>query len=84
MWEKVRARKHAPEAVFPATFRKGTDGDGDGDGDGGEMGYMLFGTVHYTLRTGEEKEMAWAGHARLREAAEGKLAYTYYRVYIQP
>lgn len=62
MWEKVKARKHTVQKVFPAFFPKPLTGSVGGDG----LEFMLYGTVVYQLReTGEEDKMGWAASAEL-------------------
>lgn len=79
MWEKVQARQHTVDQVFPATF--------NGQGGGGEVELMLHGCVVYKLKgssEGEEAKVDWAGRARLtRAAGGGEWKFAYYRVYLQ-
>jgi hypothetical protein len=79
MWEKVQARRHTVDQVFPGTFGGGGGGD--------EVELMLYGDVVYKLKEsseGEEAKVDWAGRARLRRAAGGGgWKFAYYRVYLQ-
>lgn len=90
MWEKVKARKHTVQKVFPAVFPSSEVEDG--------LGFMLYGTVVYKLgETGEEDKMDWAASAELisRPRKDGELSMTKkgntspyvfgrYRVYLSP
>lgn len=81
MWEKVKARKHSPYQVFPASF-------GAVAAEGEEVvELMLYGDVVYRLKesaNGEEATVDWAAHARLVRAPGAKeWKFAYYRVYLQ-
>lgn len=81
MWEKVKARKHSPCQVFPASF-------GAVAAEGEEVvELMLYGDVVYRLKesaNGEEATVDWAAHARLVRAPGAKeWKFAYYRVYLQ-
>lgn len=80
MWEKVEARKHTVNKVFPASFREGGDADAD------EIELMLFGNVEYSLKgaqgDGGAAAVDWAGYAKLKRTA-GEWKFAYYRVYLQ-
>ncbi|KAK3947570.1 hypothetical protein QBC32DRAFT_318687 [Pseudoneurospora amorphoporcata] len=81
MWEKVKARKHTVQKVFPAfAHPQPRTSTGAGAMDDDVLEFMVYGTVDYTLReteTGEEKKeekMDWAAHAKLirRDDAAGQ------------
>lgn len=75
MWDKVAARKHTVDKVFPVSF----------SGKEGEVELMMYGNVAYRFKEsagGAEDTVDWAGYARLvRAGKEWKFAY--YRVYLQ-
>lgn len=70
MWEKVAARKHEPIKVLESSFGEQ------------ETEYAIFGDLTYELKTGEKQSVTWAANMILKEV-EGKLKFSYYRVYIQ-
>lgn len=75
MWEKVEARKHTVDKVFPVSFGGRED----------EVELMMYGNVVYKLKgaaEGAEDTVDWAGYARLVRAA-GEWKFAYYRVYLQ-
>lgn len=80
MWEQVVARRHRPQKVFESAFSGGSSTPATGQE--GRPEYMLFGEVDYELRTGEKQTAGWAGHAILTEV-DGRLKFSYYRVWIQ-
>ncbi|KAI0002833.1 hypothetical protein F4779DRAFT_622065 [Xylariaceae sp. FL0662B] len=69
MWDKIGARKHKPEKIFPASFKPG------------EIEYMLYGSLDLTTKDGEKRAVSWAGHAVLKEV-EGRLKYAFYQIYL--
>ncbi|KAI1500698.1 hypothetical protein F5X99DRAFT_385181 [Biscogniauxia marginata] len=75
MWEKVRARRHRPEKVFPASFGSGSEEEHE---------YMICGSADFAMKSGEDDVAAatWAGRAVLRDAGDGRLKYAFYQVYI--
>ncbi|KAK0630742.1 hypothetical protein B0T17DRAFT_229977 [Bombardia bombarda] len=90
MWDKVEARKHSVAKVFPAAGGFNDDGvevEGD-DNDDDVAEFMMFGSVAYRLKTGEEASVDWAAHAQLRRRkVEGggcsPWVFAHYRVYLQ-
>ncbi|ROV98358.1 hypothetical protein VMCG_07117 [Cytospora schulzeri] len=76
MWEKVEARKHTVDKVFPVSFSGRED----------EVELMLYGNVVYRLKgsadDGGEDTVDWAGYARLVRVG-GEWKFAYYRVYLQ-
>lgn len=75
MWEAVEARKHKVEKIFPTPLGSGEDGNAP-------LEFMLFGSVWYRLKGGEEKVVDWAGHAVVVRPTEG-WRFKSYRVYLQ-
>jgi hypothetical protein len=72
MWETVVARKHSVTQVFPAHFQSKDSPE-----------FMLFGSVWYKMKNGDEAVVDWAGHARLTRDEAGALKFGFYRVYLQ-
>lgn len=70
MWEKVAARKHEPIKVLESSFGEQ------------ETEYAIFGDLTYELKTGEKQSVTWAANMVLKKV-DGKLKFSYYRVYIQ-
>ncbi|KAI4601854.1 hypothetical protein KJ359_010719 [Pestalotiopsis sp. 9143b] len=70
MWEKVAARKHEPIKVLESSFGEQ------------ETEYAIFGDLTYELKTGEKQSVTWAANMILKKV-DGKLKFSYYRVYIQ-
>ncbi|KAF1829942.1 hypothetical protein BDW02DRAFT_602121 [Decorospora gaudefroyi] len=67
LWEKVLRRVHTPLKVFP--FGPNSDE------------FMLYGTVKYGLKTGEESSKDWAARAHLVKE-DGKVKMEFYQVYL--
>ncbi|MBE3045133.1 hypothetical protein IMZ48_21785 [Candidatus Bathyarchaeota archaeon] len=57
MWDHVTERKHTVHKVFPF----GND----------STEFMIYGLVNYVLKSGEAKDVEWAGRAQLVKAAGG-------------
>ena len=68
MWAAVAARSHAVSKIFPF-------GSGSNE-------FMLYGTVKYTAKTGQESGKEWAARAELVEDASGELKFKVYQVYL--
>ncbi|KIH94337.1 hypothetical protein SPBR_06224 [Sporothrix brasiliensis 5110] len=68
MWAAVAARSHAVSKIFPF-------GSGSNE-------FMLYGTVKYTSKTGQDSGKEWAAHAELVEDASGDLKLQFYQVYL--
>jgi hypothetical protein len=51
MWDKVKRREHNIVKVFPASFEDTADKD--------DVEFMMFGTVAYQLKTGEDVVTDW-------------------------
>lgn len=51
MWEHVEQRKHTVFKVFPF----GND----------STEFMIYGLVNYQLKTGDKKDVEWAGRAQV-------------------
>lgn len=91
----MAARKHSVRKVFPASFVGAWEGAREEESREEESrkgGYerlvvelALFGSVEYTLKTGDQDKADWVGHARLVSEDEDAEVWkiTYYRVYIQ-
>ena len=69
MWENVGERLHKPLKVFPY-------------GNGDEV--MLFGSVVYRLKNGQQAAKDWAAYARFAKDAGGSLRMDFYQVYLDP
>ena len=67
MWEKVHSRLHRPLKIFPYGPNANE--------------VMLFGTVQYGLKTGEQSSVDWAAYARLKEV-DGSVKMDFYRAYL--
>lgn len=68
MWAAVTARSHAVTKIFPF-------GSGSNE-------FMLYGTVKYTSKTGQDSGKEWAARAELVEDASGELKFKFYQVYL--
>ncbi|KAL9076665.1 MAG: hypothetical protein Q9157_003582 [Trypethelium eluteriae] len=67
MWERVATRLHRPEKIFP--FGMSSDES------------MLYGTVDYVFKDGNEATTEWAAHAHFRKTEQG-LKMDFYQVYL--
>lgn len=67
MWEHVQERKHTVEKVFPY----GNDA----------TDFMIQGVVDYVLKTGDKKNVVWAGRAKLVKVS-GRWKFQYYRIWL--
>ena len=71
MWDKIVKRQHKPVKIFP--FGQAS----------GNTEIMIYGTVDYTLKTGDEvKDVPWSARANMTEKEGGKMKMAYYQVYL--
>ncbi|KAF4555508.1 Hypothetical protein D9617_2g054690 [Elsinoe fawcettii] len=71
MWEKICARSHVPETIFPFT-PAGKD----------TQDLMLHGTVTYTFKAGGQGGLPWAARAKLVKDGSGNVKLGFYQVYL--
>ncbi len=68
MWEHVKARKHTIHRVYPY----GNDA----------TEFMIIGLAEYQLKTGEAKDVEWAGRARFAKSASGRWQFSFYQIWL--
>ncbi|EFX03935.1 hypothetical protein CMQ_863 [Grosmannia clavigera kw1407] len=67
MWSNVASRKHFVHKIFPFGSISNE--------------FMLYGTVKYTTKAGDESEKEWAARAQLTET-NGQWKHQFYQVYL--
>ncbi|KAG8628460.1 hypothetical protein KVT40_004333 [Elsinoe batatas] len=70
MWEKISARSHVPEQIFPFTPASSNGQD-----------VMLHGTVTYDFKAGGKGGLPWAAKAKLVKDG-GRVKMSFYQVYL--
>lgn len=67
MWEHVEQRKHTVFKVFPF----GND----------STEFMIYGLVNYQLKTGDKKDVEWAGRAQVVKLG-GSWKLQFYQIWL--
>ena len=68
MWDLVQERRHTVHKIFPF-------GNNSTE-------FMLVGLVNYTLKTGEKKDVEWAGRATLEKSPSEKWTFGFYQIWL--
>lgn len=67
MWDHVKERKHTVYKIYPF----GND----------STEFMIHGRVDYLLKTGDEKEVDWAGKAQVAKVS-GRWKLQFYQIWL--